>query len=247
MNYITILTPDNIEIEYRLAGPGSRIAATTIDVFIQSLAIILMALILFFAVLGGDLANINTMDNVSWFLGLLILAVFLIFFGYYIVTETATGRTVGKRLLGLRVIRENGAPITLTQSLIRNIIKLLIDITGIGILTMMFSKKCKRVGDMAAGTIVIAENADKVSLGSMLAQEVAIPLGRPPLPNGYTINVREYRLLKEYFARQNGFCDGGMAAYTAFVRHFGKKFSVPPEAISEEMLKHLFNNGVSEE
>jgi len=188
MNYITILTPDNIEIEYRLAGPGSRTAAMVIDLLLQCLAMVAVYVIALYTLMDGSLVYARP-EQSAWFAAIIIFSVFVIFYGYYVVAEVSmNGRTIGKKILGLRVIRENGAPITLTQSLIRNIIKLFIDMSGVGVITIMFSKKCKRLGDMAASTIVIAENSSKVAINSVTAGNWAGGSPKPwPTVNSVTV------------------------------------------------------------
>ncbi|MDR1688507.1 MAG: RDD family protein, partial [Clostridiales bacterium] len=172
MNYITITTPDNIEIEYRLAGAGSRLGASVVDFLMQILAIAALVLTIFFTAFQGETSNLDNLDDAGWIVGIALLAIFLIFYGYYIFAEVyMNGQTVGKKIYGLRVIKENGQPINFSQSLIRNILKLTLDFTGVGVIMIMFSKKCKRLGDMAASTIVVALDPNRINLSAVsLAQ-----------------------------------------------------------------------------
>jgi len=239
MNYITILTPDNIEIEYRLAGAGSRIAAAVVDFLVQGVAIVIISLIYYFAALGGVYITSSMADS-SLYTAIAVLLIFCVVFVYYILIEIfMDGQTIGKKLLGLRVIRENGAPINLTQSLIRNILKLTVDLMGVGVVMIMFSKKCKRLGDMAASTVVIAVDRRKAGLAFMPLMDA--PVKTAPLNNRLVISDREYRLLKDYFERRAGFTDGGVSACGAFGRYFEKKFGVPGDMFTEEVLKWMLD------
>lgn len=239
MNYITITTPDNIEITYRLAGAGSRIAAAFVDFLIQLAVIVIIIIAAYYAILGGNLKNIESLDSIAWFIGILLLVIFLFYYSYFILTEMLlNGQTIGKKLLGLRVIRENGAPIGLIQSLIRNILKLSVDSAGIGVVTIMFSKKCKRIGDMAASTIVIAEDPRKVTLRASDLLNIKAP-DLMPSNNHLVITDKEYRLLKDYFIRKESFTDGGASVLSAFSNYFAKKFSVPGEMFTEEALMRI--------
>jgi hypothetical protein len=67
------------------------------------------------------------------------------------------GKTIGKKIFGLRTIRDNGQPIEIKNSLIRGLLRSSLDMIYVGLFVMMFSKKSKRLGDMAAGTIVVNE------------------------------------------------------------------------------------------
>ncbi|MCL2049510.1 MAG: RDD family protein [Defluviitaleaceae bacterium] len=154
MKTITIITPSNIELEYRLAGVGSRLAAFIIDYLLQ----VLMSLLVVFGIMYGiDYALLgNDVSGVA--LGISMVSVFVIQTGYFIVMELVTnGQSVGKRIFGLRVIRDNGQPIGFTQSLVRGLLRSSLDMLYVGLFVIMFSKRCKRLGDMAAGTVVVAE------------------------------------------------------------------------------------------
>ena len=90
------------------------------------------------------------------------VAVFLLFFGYFIIFEWRfNGRTPGKRLLGIRVVRDGGFPVDFTASVVRNVVRVLE--FGLGFYTVsaiatLLSPLNRRLGDMAAGTIVVRDN-----------------------------------------------------------------------------------------
>ena len=178
MKTITIITPSNIEIEYKLAGAGSRTAALIIDSLIQILAVSL-----FFGVLFGinyQLTELGTPIRSSIIMAIMIVVAFVIYFGYFIVCEmTMNGQTLGKRLFGLRAIRDNGQPIEFTQSLIRGIMRSSLDILYVGMFAIIFSKKHKRIGDMAAGTLVVIEKYDN-KYEPTLAMQSTVPDFLPP-------------------------------------------------------------------
>src|SRR5215510_11634669 len=91
------------------------------------------------------------------------LASFVLFWGYYIFFEMLwNGQTPGKRWVGLRVIRTDGTPITLSESFIRNLTRLVDFLPaayGIGIISMFLDKQSRRLGDLAAGTLVVHDRA----------------------------------------------------------------------------------------
>jgi len=176
---ITIITPSNIEVEYRLANVGSRLGAAIIDYALQFLAVLLAALIIFNFGRQMDMWEFNVNYSIVW--AVVILIIFMIFMGYFIVCELLmNGQTIGKRILGLRVIRDNGQPIEFSHALIRGIIRSSLDMMYVGFFAILFSKKHKRIGDMAAGTIVIIEKyAD--NFAALTIQDYSLPDTFPPM------------------------------------------------------------------
>ncbi|AJA48783.1 hypothetical protein CPAST_c27160 [Clostridium pasteurianum DSM 525 = ATCC 6013] len=194
MKKIKITTPENIDIEYALAGLGSRSAAAFIDMLIQSIAIVLLIVA---AVLIRNYSNWFWVKYYGWILGICLFISVLIIYAYFIIFELNTnGATFGKKILKIRTIRENGQPITLKHSAIRNLFKIFIDMLGVGVVLMFFSKKYKRLGDFAASTIVIAD------------ENKTMPITLEDLQNinenfSYYISKEEQEILREYFQRKN--------------------------------------------
>lgn len=191
MKKIKITTPENIEVEYTLADAGSRTAAAVIDFLIQGVFILLILIaILIIYYFSPDFWE----KYYGWIIGVSLLLYGLITYGYFIVMELAgNGQTIGKKVLKLRTIRNNGQSITLKHSAIRNLFKVFIDIFGIGLMIIFFTKEHKRLGDYAASTIVISE-----------ANEIA-PVSLEELENNnfrYYLTVEEQELLREYFMRK---------------------------------------------
>lgn len=194
MKTVRITTPENIEIEYRLAGLGARGAAAIIDFLIQAAAIIVIVLTMI-------ALNINPKDLFDkysgWFIGAIIILIWLIVYGYFIIFEMVmNGMTPGKRLFNLRTIRNNGQPITIKHSIIRNIFRIIIDQYGIGIILMFFSKNHKRVGDHIAATMVVV--VEKMNIPMRLRTNYVEKSNYR-----YSITQEEYRLLKEYYQRKD--------------------------------------------
>lgn len=194
MKKIQITTPENIEVEYTLADVASRTAAALIDMLIQGVALLALALAIFlisvFAPLFWD-------AYYGWIIGISLLVYAVLSYGYYIFMElNMNGRTPGKKLLKLRVIRKNGQPVTLKHTAIRNLFKLLIDSYGIGMVFMFFSKERRRPGDFAASTIVVidGEQTRPVSLESL--QKINEHFA-------YYFTEEELNLLREYTERKN--------------------------------------------
>jgi uncharacterized RDD family membrane protein YckC len=157
METIIIITPANIEVEYRLANAGSRSAAFLIDLALQMTVIVSLASVVLFGIMGLRFSTLHEAGGAS--LGFVLVSAFAIQFGYFIFCELAmNGQSAGKRIFKLRVIGDNGQPVTLSQSLIRNLLRPSVDMLYVGLFIILFSKKHKRLGDMAAGTIVVSEH-----------------------------------------------------------------------------------------
>jgi uncharacterized RDD family membrane protein YckC len=144
---LAIATPEGVEVELTLAGIGSRFIAGGVDFGIQLLVIVALALILEPA--AGTGAAIFTSAS------------FLLIFFYDVLFEVlGGGRTPGKRMNGLRVVRSGGRPITLVRSALRNILRLIDILPGvyaIGMAAIFISPRNQRVGDLAGGTYVIRD------------------------------------------------------------------------------------------
>lgn len=240
MDYITVTTPDNIEIQYRLAGLGSRMAAVVIDTIIQIFAftIIIIALLLIF--FNEDISQALYYDFNGWAIAFVIILFFVIFFGYFIISELSmNGQSIGKKIFKLRVIKENGQPIHFGQSVVRNLFRYFIDIYGVGVLTVFFSKKCKRTGDMVASTIVIAENPQQIKSETLTISDLVN--NQPYVLTDYTykISKEEYYLLKDYFSRKDAFIDKGQKVKDRLAAYFAAKTEVPLEKMDEEALYQL--------
>ena len=167
---LIIETPERVPLEFALASIGNRFLAVAIDHFIQYFAIFIIAYVA--DLLGG--AN-SALDNPTeffsempnWTIAILILVIFLIFASYFILFEWLwNGQTPGKRLLKLRVIREDGRPLTLWEAVARNLLRVcdavpgfVIPVYSVGLIAIFLSDRDQRVGDIFAGTVVIRERA----------------------------------------------------------------------------------------
>jgi len=158
---LTVTTPENVDIEYAIAGIGSRFVAAAIDHLVQVAVFVVGALILVIPVLGGDLAGVRIAALPFWLTAALIIWSFLVFWGYFAVLELVGGGvSPGKRVAGLRVLRDGGLPVDAYAVIVRNLVRM-VDLVpppyGFGVLCMLWSRRCKRLGDWAAGTVVIKE------------------------------------------------------------------------------------------
>ena len=168
---LNIQTPENVAFGYPIAGLGSRFMACALDTII----ILFLEVLIFLVILGVTnrlFTDISEWQEsvTAWGLALAGLLAFMVFWGYYIFFEMIwNGQTPGKRLVGLRVIRTNGTPVTLVESMVRNLVRLvdlLPSFYGIGVVTMFIDLQSRRLGDLAAGTLVVHDRG-KVTLAAV--------------------------------------------------------------------------------
>jgi uncharacterized RDD family membrane protein YckC len=157
---LTIDTPEQIPLEFPLAGIGSRFLAVALDSLIQFFG--WLVLVLLFTWFEPDLARIWPKAT-TWAFAIVVIIGFLIFSGYFAVFETVwNGQTPGKRAVRIRVIKDSGRPISVYEAIIRNVIRIIDEIPGfygLGIISIFVSSRNKRLGDFAAGTVVVHETA----------------------------------------------------------------------------------------
>lgn len=193
MRKIKITTPENIEVEYTLADLASRTAAVLLDMAIQSIFVILLLLADYLIfVFSPDFWSVYY----GWIIGISLLIYGVINYSYFIVMElTMNGRTIGKKVMKLRTIRNNGQPLTLKHSAIRNLLRIFIDMFGVGPVLILFTKDHKRLGDMAASTIVVLEEEKTPPVTLESLQKINEHFS-------YYLSEEEYELLRDYFSRR---------------------------------------------
>jgi uncharacterized RDD family membrane protein YckC len=132
---LIIETPERVPLAFALASIGNRFLAVLIDHFLQYMAILIVAWAFVSWSGVGDMNSIERDELLAqmskWTIALMIIILFLIFSGYFIFFEWLwNGQTPGKRLLKLRVIREDGRPITLWEAVARNLLRIFDAIPG---------------------------------------------------------------------------------------------------------------------
>lgn len=141
-------------------------------------------------------------------LGLSILVTFLIWWGYFVLCELLwNGQTIGKKRLHLRVVRAGGQSVGLIASLVRNLLRVIDLFLLIGVLVMLIDGSSRRLGDFAAGTLVIREPrpAGKSDLATTFGSVEIPPVPEDrvnALPNAGRLTAEHYAVLREFFARQ---------------------------------------------
>jgi len=194
---LEVETADHVVLRYDLAGGGNRGFAALVD-FVLATLIFIGAFYVFnlFAGAVGFFAA-------SPFFGIALLLTFAIAWSYFILLEwLGNGQTIGKRMFGLRVIADDGAPAGFIAILVRNLIRVvdfLPGFYGFGLLAIVVSPRSQRLGDMAAGTFVVRAPRPRLDYFSL---RTVTPLGA-----GAQVEVRglpgeAQRLVREFVARE---------------------------------------------
>jgi len=206
---VSVRTPESIAFYYELAGLGSRFLAVAIDSVIQTLAGIALLLLFVWANPGasaiGKALGLHDTTIEAIQLAITLILMFLVYFGYFVAFESLwNGQTPGKRIIGIRVVRDGGYPVTFMDSVIRNLVRiveaLLVYVPSI--ISALASPQNKRLGDLAAGTIVVRDRAFEVTDPSQWMSAEA-PDAPPQLPGLDRISDEELALVERYVSRSH--------------------------------------------
>ncbi len=184
---LIIETPERVPLHFVLASIGNRFIACAIDHAIQIVAltvmIIIFAIIADYADLGSRLTSAP-----KWIIALLVVLVFLLMSGYFAIFEWLWhGQTPGKRWMKLRVIREDGRPISFFEAIVRNLLRefdiMPLPFYSIGLISVFSTDRDQRVGDLVAGTVVVREReAEAPAFAEVFASPVSDPALRRSFP-----------------------------------------------------------------
>lgn len=192
---LVIETPERVPLHFALASIGNRFIACAIDHTIQIVALLVFSIV--FAI-ASDVSNLGTQFSgiPNWVRALLVIIVFVVWDGYFVLFEWLwRGQTPGKRWLKLRVIREDGRPITFFEAAVRNVLRAF-DIWfppfySIGLVSVFATERDQRVGDLVAGTVVVREReAEAPAFAEVFASPISDPaLRRAFKPVQFTADV----------------------------------------------------------
>ena len=175
-NAIHIATPEGVAIQMSLAGLGSRAMAWSIDAALK------LVLTIFLSIVLGLLGRAGG--------GLHLIAVFTLLWFYNILFEVLyNGSTPGKVMVGIRVVRDNGTPVGWGESVLRNLVRSVDALPGtyvFGAISVLLSARFQRLGDMAAGTLVVYAEGSRKPAPKMQAD---------PVPVSIPLSLREQQAL----------------------------------------------------
>jgi uncharacterized RDD family membrane protein YckC len=195
-----IITPEAVVLEFETAGVGSRMLARLIDGAVLWVGILVMTL--------GVLPVLSVSVELGIVVSIILVFVMIFFmlFGYWMLTETLMrGRTPGKAAMGLRVVTVEGAPVRFRHAAIRAMVGFVDFLTPplgpVAVLSVLASPRDQRLGDMAAGTIVVRERSASAPAAVAVMVE---PPGRPHLLAALSLSPLsdgQYRVLRGFLQR----------------------------------------------
>ena len=209
---LIIETPERVPLHFGLASIGNRFLACAFDHALQSLFI---GLVYYVFMLIVRLFSLGGMSNApKWAIALLIVLAFLIWSSYFIIFEWRwNGQTPGKRWLKLRVIREDGRPITFWEAAVRNLLRIFdimpLPFYSVGLICVFANSRDQRVGDLVAGTVVVRERETEApSFDQVFAAPVSdAALRRLFKPVNFTADInflteREIEVVEAFLRRR---------------------------------------------
>ncbi|HEX4066543.1 MAG TPA: RDD family protein [Acidobacteriaceae bacterium] len=185
---LTIETPEQVAIRFPVAGIGSRFLALLADSLVQGVAYAVLTLLLLLVISAApDHLQSVARNSEKWLIAGIILLNFILYWGYFTLFEAYwNGQTPGKRICKLRVIRDSGRQITFFESMTRNLLRAVDGFPGfyaVGIVAMLANRRNKRLGDLAAGTLVVHERAPEPPLWTATASRTITAAVFTPVPS----------------------------------------------------------------
>lgn len=203
-NRITLQTPESVELEFTLAGIGNRALALLMDYIALgfTLMVFWVAWGIFTVIITDTFRNVRNVG--LWLFAIAFFLNFCIYMGYFVFFEVLwQGQTPGKRYTKIRVIRDDGRRIGIQQATLRSLLRPIDDIMFIGAFLIMLGRKEKRLGDMAAGTVVVQEEYLVAATNfpiSEKAKELATEL--PQIANLSLLFPDDFATVREYLQRR---------------------------------------------
>ena len=232
---VRIVTPERIVFQYPVAGPFRRTVGYVLDLLVIFVVIVALSIAAQFLTLGS-------MSG----MGPILVGYFVIVWGYGAFCEGLfNGQTVGKRVMGLRVVSDQGIPITGAQAVLRNLVGTVDGLLPFFYLTaltsMMLTRKFQRLGDLAAGTMVVVEERRR-RVGVVRVRDKAVDALLPWLPLRIAAGPEMARALSDYVKHRRRFSPGRreeMAAHLA--RPLRERYKLPPNAPSDTILCAVYH------
>ncbi len=232
---VRLVTPERIMLEYPIAGPFRRFCAYLIDLVLVVILIV-GAVRLFMLLSMGSIASA----------GVAFVAFFLINWGYGAFCEGFfNGQTLGKHWLKIRVLGETGLPISGVQAILRNLVGAVDGVLPfcylIGLSSMLASRGFRRLGDLAAGTMVVIEE-DRWRRGITRIDEPAVNELLPWLPGRMSANSQVSRALSDYVNVRKRFT---LARRADMAEHLAaplrRQYGLPPQTSSDTVLCAVYH------
>ena len=255
---LSIDTPELVGIDMPVAGLGSRFVALMVDYLIWLAVLIVLVVVI--ALVDPSLSHFSKIGQ-KWANAIFIAIPFLFLWGYFTLFEAFwNGRTPGKRIARIRVIQISGRGIGLFESMTRNLVRFVDQFPGIyvvGAISIFLSSQHQRLGDMAAGTLVVHER-ENLRASAWESSGRTFTAGMFPTPlvvaekqvaspafsssNIHKLDSHDLEVLEAFFARRLDFT---LTVRQSLARRIAEKISVkagiplPPEGNVEAFLEEI--------
>lgn len=236
---VGVATPERVGLSLPVAGIGSRTAAYGVDA----------ALLLFFWISVYFVFSLaaDVLDAVRGLSGLmqtlLVLTLFASHWGYWTVCEVLwNGQSPGKRFVGIRVVRDDGSPVGFFESAVRNLLRVvdfLPALYGVGIVTMLSTRDGRRLGDLAAGTLLIREERFDLDRYTTRPESSA---GTGAAANAVTLSTADTELILAFLERAPGLEPAARSRLAeSLVRRFSAPGTIPDASDHEAYLRSIIH------
>lgn len=206
---VVVETPEGVDFQFVIAGPGKRAIALAIDIVIKA-AVIWLGF--FLMVLVGVTFSGRLIEGSA---GLWLVLLFMMDWFYSSIFETLwNGQTPGKKSLNLRVVRTNGTPITAVSAIGRNFLsaadsmpRLIFGVYTVGILSMLCNRRMQRIGDLVFDTMVIDETRERISRTAGVTTDIE-PIVRSQCTGRFSVPERTLAVIERLFEGDRLVSDG---------------------------------------
>ena len=231
MHTAAVVTPEAVLLEFRAAGIASRLMAKGIDLILQFLVIYALIIVGAIVTFLDETIGIVTIT----------VSIFLVFFGYPAIEAVWNGQTLGKKIFGIKVITIEGGPVRFRHAAIRSmvwVVEFMIPPGGLIALTVaLLTKQSQRLGDLAAGTMVV--RSTKIQTNpvffppAMGAEDFSITF------DAGRLSAHDYALIREFLMRAHELTPGARQHVAAVLSEAVEQAAArprPPEVDSERYL-----------
>ncbi|MCA9666354.1 MAG: RDD family protein [Myxococcales bacterium] len=228
--------PEGVSFSYELASLADRAKAYLIDLLLRVAAMVVIGIVFLLA-----------LGPVIWAgIGLWLVIYFAVEWGFYVFFELIwDGQSPGKRILDLRVVKVAGHPVGFFDSVLRNLLRTADQLPltyGVGSLAMLMTGRFQRLGDLAAGTVVVREA--KAWYGMRSLQGASAPTAESLVAKRVSLSNRERRLLQEFVARKDRLHpERAEQLAEILARPYAERFGLPMPARATDLLQQLVQGG----
>lgn len=217
-------------LDFKLAGIGSRFLAIAIDTLIQAVLVVVFFIVMILLA-GPIFRSLN--GSGAWIIAIFLAFIFLVSFGYFAIFEILwNGQTPGKRVTGIRVVKDSGRPLTPGESIGRNLLRIVDQLPAlyaVGIAVALTNAQNRRLGDFVAGSIVVREDSLAEIRPVWQANDVPAVMSNP-VAGASALTTEDLVLIDTFLNRRSDLAANVRATMAVeILRKLGPKLSLPAD------------------